>query len=271
MKRIRERFVPVALNADRLEDDADGRFFKALLTRWPQGLWVVTPGGETLGFHYHQPRPGDSFKRNQARWVEDTAAMLDEAVGRAGPLAVRQVRGGNPFPDRGVGVGKAGGVRVALSVIATRGEKQEGPPVFDSLLLTKDDWAAFAPPDGAALTWAVPPAVAAKFAPMLSPLTDSIFVPRPRDVTAAVKATVLRRAAGEVVVRYDGTWEANFARDGDPKAPVRAEQSGEAIGVFDPETRRCRSLLWVARGTYTKGPGVPPVSTAAVAEWAATE
>lgn len=268
MARVKAHFVPVTLNADRLPATPDGVFFKGLLTRWPQGLWVVTPAGKTLGFHYHTPKPGDTFKQNQARWVADTGAMLDAALKDAGPLAPRTVQATNPFPDRGVGRTRDKGVRLALTVTATRAGKPEGAPVFDSFVLTAADWATFAPPANGAKTWTISETAAEKFAPALSPLTDSIFVPRPADVFTAVVTAALERASPDVlVIRYRGEWKSRHLRDGQAAQPIPATLTGEAVGIADPATRELRSLLWVLTGTYQKGPGAPVIPTAAVVEW----
>jgi hypothetical protein len=265
---VNPNFVPVALNADRLPDTDDGRFFRNLMRQWPQGLWVVTPGGQTLGFHYYKNTPGLSFRQNQQRWVDTTVAFLEAAVKAAGPLSPRPAHAGNPFPDRGVGPTADGGARLAVSVVGLRNGRQEGPPAVDSVLLSKEEWAAFAPPAGAK-QWQVPEAVGRKFAPALSPITDSIFVPLPKDVTkAAITGNFVRETGGLWVIRYTGTWQSRHLRDGNGNYPITSEESGEGVGVYDPATRSMRSLLWVLKGTYRNGAndhrGTP---IAAVVEW----
>lgn len=236
------------------------------MQRWPQGLWVVTPAGETLAFHYHKAKPGDNYARNQQRWADDTVAMLREAVAKLGDQPPRRVPATDPFPDRGVGLTTDGGARLAVSVIGTRNGQQEGPPAVDSVRLSAAEWTAFAPP-AAQLEWAVPADVGKRFAPALSPLTDSIFVPRPADVTTAtVTARVLREADGAQVIRYRGVWESRHNRDNNPKFPIRATATGEGIGVYDPTAKRMRSLIWVLTGSYRNGSGATP--TASVIEWA---
>ena len=260
--RVKTRFVPVTLNADRLPATPEGDFFRALLVRWPQGLWVVTPGGETLGFNYHRPTPGDTYKQNVARWVAETCRMLDESARKAGPLPPRAVKATNPFPDRGVGLTTDGGARLALSVTATRNGKPEGDPVFDSFVVPNGDWAAFAPPGQQ--TWALPDSAARLFAPVMSPLTDSIFVPRPKDMTEA-KVTASR--AGNVI-RYRVALKSRHLRDGQAGQLIAANLSGEGVGELDGSGKLVR-LLFVMSGDYTKGPGASPVATAAVVEWRA--
>jgi hypothetical protein len=241
------------------------------MKQWPQGLWVVTPEGKVLAHHYHRNTPGLSYRDNAGKWVDDTVAMLEKAVRAAGKLPPRAVRAANPFPDRGVGLTQDGGARLAVSVIGQLRGKQEGAPAVDSVLLTKDEWAAFAPPDGKA-EWTLPEAVGQKFAPALSHLTDSILAPRPADVTTVeVAATVVRRADGLVVVRYTGAWRSRHLRDGNEKFPITAEATGRGVGVYDPDAKAMRSLVWVLNGKYRNGATATPVSTAAVVEWVADE
>jgi hypothetical protein len=231
------------------------------MKQWPQGLWVVMTDGKVHGFHYHKNAPGVSYKQNQQLWVDGTRKMLEDALKAVGPLPARPVRSFNPFPDRGIGPTKDGGARLAVSVIGLRNGKQDGPPAVDSILLSKDEWAAFAPPVGKA-EWSLSEAVGKKFAPAFSPLTDSIFTPRPADVTTAtVTGTVVR----EGVIRYAGRWESLHHRDGDPKFPIRSAMTGEGVGDCDPKTGQFRSLVWVLKGTYRNGSNAGPI--AAVVEW----
>jgi hypothetical protein len=268
IRLVAPNFVPVALNTDRLPDTDEGRFFRNLMKQWPQGLWVVTPDGKVLAHHYHRNTPGLSARDNAKKWVDGTLAMLEEAIRAAGTLPPRAVRAANPFPDRGVGL-TTDGARLAVSVIGQLRGKQEGAPAVDSVLLAKDEWAAFAPPDGKT-EWSLPEATGKKFAPALSHLTDSILAPRPADVTRAeITARVARQADGLVVVRYTGAWQSRHLRDGNEKFPITAEATGRGVGVYDPAAKAMRSMVWVLKGTYRNGAKATPVPTAAVVEWVA--
>jgi hypothetical protein len=260
------------LNTDRLPDNADGKFFRALMKQWPQGLWVVTTDGKVLGFHYHQAKAGESAGDGQKRWVADTVTMLRTAVKDAGPLTAREVKA-NPgtLADRGHGSTADGGARLAVSVIGLRNGRQDTPPVVDSIRLDKEDWGAFAPPGGAKVgtEWTVSEEIARQFTPALSPMTDPIFGPRPKDATTAtITATVLRADAGVMVVQYAGKWETAHNRDGDPKFPIRTTATGKAVGVFDAKTGKATALVWVLNGDYQAGALTEkPHPTAAVLEW----
>ena len=268
VRRIGENFIPLALNADRLPDTPAGKCFAGLKKQWSQGLWAVAPDGTVLGFHYHRPTPGVPYAQNQRLWVDGTIALLDDAVKKSGPLKPRGVRAGNPFPDRGVGLGRDGGVRLAVCVTAVDGAGQHaGPPAVDSFSLTKEEWAKFLPPAGGG-EWAVPEAVAKKFAPAFSPYTDHDFVPQPAGVRkAVVTGKVEREAGGLWVIRYTGRWESFQLREGRADWPVAAAAVGDAVGVYDSAKKELRSLVWVIRGNYRKEVRGGDVPFAAVVEW----
>ena len=261
--------MPVALNADRLPDSAEGKFFRALLKQWPQGLWVVTPEGKVLGFHYHKPKPGESYSEGQARWVRETATMIGDAVKDAGPLPLRDAKKKpDPFANRGKGTNPEGGVRLAVSVMALRNGKQEGPPVVDSIFVNGEQWTEFRPKGAVKVgqEWTLSEETANHFAPAFSPMTDSIFSPKPEDVTRAkVTAKIERVTESVAVVRFTGSWETAHDRDKDPKFPIRTTATGEGIGVL--EKGKLTSLTWLLSGTFQNGTNGKLQRTAAIVEW----
>jgi hypothetical protein len=273
VKLVTDNLVPVALNTDRLPDTADGRFFRNLLGDFSQGLWVVTPAGKVLGFHYHKPRPGDTWAENQRRWAADTVAFVRDALKAAGPVPPRKLGDrADPLAGRGKGATPDGDVRLAVGVVELdRAGRHQGPPVVDSAYLTAGRWAAFRPPAGAEAgrTWTIPEDAAARLAPALSPITDAIFSPRPDDVTKAVVTAKLERIGDGVgVVRYTGTWETFHNREDDPKYPVRTAATGEGVGVVDTKSGKLTAMAWVLTGTYRSHPAIDrPRRTAAVVEW----
>lgn len=264
----------MALNADRLPSTNEGKFFRSLLKQWPQGLWVVTPGGKTIGFHYHKAKPGESYADGQKRWVTDTLAMLRDAAKEAGPLARREVKS-KPgiLVGRGRGIDEDGAIRLAVSVVGYQNGQRDGPPVVDSIPLMEGQVGSFVPPGDAKIgtEWTIPESVARRFTPALSPMTDPIFSPTPTNVTTAtITAKLERGMSGVSVVRYTGRWESAHNRDGDPKFPIRTTASGEGVGVFDSKTGKPKEMVWVLTGTYRNGPAmVKPRATAAVIEWTA--
>jgi hypothetical protein len=264
---VSESFVPVALNTDRLPKDADGDFFRALMKKWPQGLWVVTPEGKTLAFDYHTPDGDKNYKENQTKWLDGTLKLLEDGKAAAGELKAREKRTVNPFPDRGLGQTKDGGVRLAATVVGLRNGKQDGAPAVDSATLTKQEWAAFTPPEKET-EWTLPDAAMKKLAVALAPVTDSIYVPRAKDVTAAeVTAKVVRTDGDLTVIKLTGKWESKHLRDGLEKFPITATATGTGVAVFDTKKKEVTSVLLVLTGTYKSGGVTTP--TAAVVEWQA--
>jgi hypothetical protein len=243
------------------------------MKQWPQGLWVVTPEGKTIGFHYHKPNPGESYGDGQKRWVADTLSMLNEAAKVAGPLTAREVKAKPEIlVGRGRGVGDDGEVRPAISVVAYLNGKRDGAPVVDSIHLSEDQAAEFAPPKDskAGTDWSIPEATARRFTPALSPMTDPIFSPTPDDATTAkITAKVERIANGVTVVRYAGNWETAHNRDKNPKFPIQSTATGDGIGVFDSATGKLKEMIWVLNGTYRIGTTEKPRTTGAVIEWTA--
>ena len=229
-----------------------------------------------LAFHYHKPKPGESAADAQKRWLDETRQMIRDAVKDAG----RSRRGGegeaNPLAGRGIGTDPDGGSRPAASVVGWLNGRRDGPPVVDSIHISAEEWAAFAPPKDKMTEgqeWTVPEAVARKFAPALGPMTDPIFTPKPGDVTTAkVTAKVERVADGVAVVRFSGEWASAHDRDGDPKYPIRTAATGEAVAVFDIKTGKPTAPVWLLKGSFRNSPPADrPRATAAVIEWTAAQ
>ena len=260
--------MPVALNADRLPDTAEGKFFRTLLKQWPQGIWVVSPDGKVLGFHYHKPKSGESYAEGQARWVRETGTVIAEALRDFGPVPMRDAKvKPDPFANRGKGTNPESGVRLAVSVLHLRNGKQEGPPVLDSIFLKGEQWGEFRPKGKVKLDqeWTISEDAANRFAPAFSPLTDSIFSPKAEDVIQAkVTAKVERVADGVAVIRFAGSWETAHNRDKDPKIPIHTAATGEGIGTLDVRTGRLTNLVWLLSGTFQNGSNGKPQRTAAI-------
>ena len=112
--------------------------------------------------------------------------------------------------------------------------------------------------------------MAKRFSPVLSPMTDSIYTPQPKDVqTATLKATIDKVEGNVARVRLTGSWEATHYREEDPKLPVRTAATAEGVMFLDAGGKSVRALLLVFKGTYRN---IPPYDkttqpTAGVVEW----
>src|SRR6185437_16916685 len=115
--------------------------------------------------------------------------------------------------------------------------------------------------------WEISADAASRFAPALSPLTDSIFSPKPEDVTVGkITARVERMTNSIAVIRLAGTWASAHDRDKNPKFPIRCMAVGDGVGVFDLRTGKLTSVIWLLSGTF-QNVTAKPQSTASVIEW----
>jgi hypothetical protein len=274
VRRVCETCVPVALNANRIPADAGGAFFKAVLKKqgWPQGIWVVAPDGRILAHHYFKPQPGEAVRAGQERWKRETQEALEAGLKAFGEVKPREPKQVESLVGRGAGCCQDGSVRVALYCRLVRGTKFEGPPVIDSVQLSKEEWAAFTPPKAqAGAGWSIRPEVAKRFVPALSPITDSIYSPRPGDAKdARLTAEVEAVTGGVARVRLTGHWETEHFRDGDGKLPLRMSADAEGVALYDVGRKKMVALLLVLKGTYRNVPPYDkPQQTTGVIEWVA--
>jgi hypothetical protein len=262
--------VPFALNTNRVPEDDGGKFFKAVLRKqdWPQGLWVVSPEGKILAFHYYRNKQGEKPAEGQARWIKETRAAIEDGLKAFGEVKPRDPQKTDPLKNRGLGTLPNGGVRLAVYAHGMHKGKKDGEPVVDSALLTAGEWAAFAPPAlTAGTTWSVPAASLGKLVPVLSPMTDAIFTPQPKDATLA-ELTGKVESVNDfgALVRFTGKLETQHNRDGDPKFPIHASAAIEGFALFRTPAQP-RALLLVTKGEYRRS--AAPQATAGVIDWRA--
>ena len=138
------------------------------------------------------------------------------------------------------------------------------------MILSVEEWKSFVPPKLEPGTeWSIPDSAARRFVPALSPITDSIYSPLPKDAkSVGIICRVERRELDKVIIRMKGNWESEHFRDGDPKLPIRANASAEGYCIYDAAAKSMTSFLMVFRGAFRN---VPPWNnsrqTAAVVEW----
>jgi hypothetical protein len=267
--------VPFALNANRIPKSEAGEFFRKVIDekKWPQGIWIVSPEGKILAFHYFRPKPEEKSAEWKARWARETREAVEEGLKAFGAVAERPpLPAADPLPERGCGCTKEGGARLAVYVTGMRNGRKEGDPVVDSVILTEKEWHSFLPEKVAqGFEWTIPEEATKRFSPVLSPMTDSIYTPQPKDVQVATLKATIDKVEGNVArVRLTGSWEATHYREEDPKLPIRTAATAEGVMFLDAGGKSVRSLLLVFKGTYRN---IPPYDkttqpTAAVVEWA---
>jgi hypothetical protein len=160
-----------------------------------------------------------------------------------------------------------------VATVSLHDGRHDGTPAIDSINLPADARAAFRPPRPAVGTrWELPGPVARSFTPALSPLTDSLYTPRPGDLTAAALRGEVEAVSGaRVLIRLSGRWTSAHDRDGGTKSPVRCTATADGLAEYDTATGRMRSLLLVFQGTFQTAPPGRARATGAVVEWRAAE
>jgi hypothetical protein len=274
---ISTRFVPVALNLYKIREAQGpaGDFFRSAYKQRPQyqGLWVVAADGKVLAAHQET--------KDLSAWRDKVLADLEEGCREFGEIRPRRVAAAEPQPDRGVGLGRDGGVTLAVTdkVIVVKDLDRElprdaiGQTFLDSIALTHAEWAAFGPPEVAEGTcWTIPEPVARRFFPLLS-LADTTF--RSSDEVTNVRLTgsvgTIRdgvaslRFEGQIAGVHHGT--ANEARKGQQCSSEARLLGGR--GTYDVRDGRMLSLTLVWDGAFRNYPPYhePPSRYGAVVEW----
>ena len=283
--QVRGHFVPVAVNLYKIRESGDdgGALFRSVQRQQPQyqGIWIVSPSGKVLAAHHEI--------KEQARWTEEVLATIHRGLTAFGPTSPRAAGNRNPLPHRGIGVQPNGAVTLALYSRYVRGGgrsqapasanpaslwlwdgpiRADGPPVIDSLDLSRDEYAAFSPPHSrAGAEWSLPGALARKFARVLSPNSDQSTMPRPDEASIAeLHATLVGVEGGQARISLRGRYEIKHLYE--CKAS-HAWAVADGIVVFDIREKKPRSLVISFRGSYRMAPPWDQVDRpiGAVAEW----
>jgi hypothetical protein len=298
---VAQDFVPAAINLYRVRQANDGsrELFQSIQRQKDQyqGIWIVSPDGKVLsGRHDYM-----DFE-NGARELLET---IDAALKAFGPVEPRRVRPSEEtagqtitadtisdfLPFRGKGVRDDGNVDLALYVRQVLGGgrqtippgvdsdrawiwdgpyRLDGPPVIDTVTLTREQWRTFSPPAAQSGTsWSVPEQVARQFTRLLSASSDQSAMPRPEDATLAeLQCTVESVSGGEARIRLTGRWEMAHAIEQDKDRMLFGTATARGVAVYDTKAQVLRSFLLVFDGTIRHGrPGASPNRTGAVAEW----
>jgi hypothetical protein len=272
---VSEHFVPIAVDKQKLIHDqnarerfADERKIAEKFTGGNTGklaVHLLTPDGEPL-------TSKEIFRMQSAGEV---LATLKEAVAKFGPVPVRRIAPTWQAPDRGFGVRPDGSVRLAAHVRHTDRQDYTARPVFDSIILTKDQWSGLQPPDrGPGSTYRVPDPVARQFSRILSASSDLSNLIRPDDLTTvelsgtvSAPARDAAAASGHLQVTLTGKLAGTrpYVNGGDP-LPGQARLAG--ILQLDSAGQPIR-LLIVFDGTFKMPWDKSARPTAAVVEWQA--
>ncbi len=273
--------MPAAINLYRVRKAADGarELFQSVQRQKDQyqGVWIVSPEGKVLaGRHDYK-----DFRHGHVELLE----TLEAGLKAFGPVDPRRAKPTNPLPHRGIGVQADGRVTLALygrqvlgggrdtipiGVASSRAWlwdgvlRPDGPTMIDSLTLSAEEWAAFAP-SGA--SWNLPEGVARKLVRLLTASSDQSGMPRPEDATVAELKGTLEDDRSRI--RFAGRWEMSRLVEGDPKRPMSAAATAEGEALYDVEGKSLRSLLLVFESVVRHGRSEGLSRAAAVVEWKA--
>jgi hypothetical protein len=262
--------VPIAVDKQQLIHATDAREKYAaerkLIEKFTGGrtghlaVHLLTPDGESL-------TDKEIFRMQSA---DEVAATLRDAVARFGPVTPRDVKPSWQPPDKGVGTRPDGSIRLALTARhADRGAHSE--PVFDSIILTKQQWQSLLPrdrTDGA--TYEIAESTVRELSRAVSASSDLSNLIRPNDLTTAkLTGTVRAMPGGRLEVRLSGelAGERKYV-NGPEMLPGRTRLDG--VLLVDSAGRPDRLLL-VGAGTFKMPWDRSPRPTAAVAEWRAKQ
>jgi hypothetical protein len=234
---------------------------------------VVSPDGKALASHQET--------EDLSHWRDKVLADLEAGCKAFGAIEPRRVGPVEPQPDRGVGARPDGGVTLAVTdkVIVVKDLDRDlprdaiGPTVLDSIALTREEWARFAPPETAeGSRWEIPETVARRLFPVLS-LSDSTFR-SPDEVTAVrLSGTVTGVRDGVAHLAFEGRiagvhhGKENEARKGQ-RCSSEARLLG-GVGRYDVRTGQMLSMTLVWDGSFRNYPPYhdPPSRFGAVVEW----
>lgn len=270
IQRIASTFVPVAVDRDKVlkGEKSGGAFLRQVMRQksLPQGMWLVTPEGRVLG-GYAGP--------NNAGRKKEVLAMLAQGAQKFGAVQPRRERPAELYPHRGVGVGKDGGVTLAVYIRFRSPGGLAGPPTIDSIALAAGEWAAFRPPEATAgENWKVPADVGREFCRCLTPLTDQATMPGPKDVTAVeISGRVVSATDGVARLVYEGriAGSGTYTINRDPNTYGKSNHGEARIrgeGLYDLKGGRLLRLGLVFDGVFRDLPPYDkPRRYVAGAEW----
>ncbi|MFO0880906.1 MAG: hypothetical protein U0840_26555 [Gemmataceae bacterium] len=273
--------MPVALNLYKVREDKGpaGDFFRSVQKQKPnyQGLWVATPEGKVLSAHQDMKTMNDP----RGKWTQSALADLQAGLKAFGPVEPRRrVEKFQSLPNRGMGTFPDGRVNLAVTdrwvfvKDLSRDPPRDalGPTVFDSIVLTTDEWKKLGPADTRSGTaWEVPEAVARKFYPVLS-ASDTVFRD-PKEITSVRLAGQVETVEGGVAyLVYTGAISGthigtrNEGKEGKPC--ISAVKLLGGVGTLDVKSGKMLSLTLVFDGSYRNYPPYDhPARFGAVVEW----
>jgi hypothetical protein len=247
---ISRNFVPVAQNLYVIREDKGpaGTFFRDVQKQRPaqyQGLYVVTAEGRVLASHQQY--------KSEKTWPQEVLADLELGLKAIGDVKPRDAKRVDPLPYRGKGVKDDGSVVLAIYLrysIKNIPLMELPNPTIDSLPLTAEEWAAWAPTKpGLGMSWNVPEGVARQFSRVLGP-SDEDSMPRPKEVSAIqFTGKVQNIEDGIAHLSYTGHLKGSHETQSN-KGKCHGEAKLTGVGKYDVKKGRMLSLTLVFDGVF---------------------
>ncbi|MGF1579025.1 MAG: hypothetical protein ACFCD0_06645 [Gemmataceae bacterium] len=250
IRLISRNFVPVAVNLYELRDTktSAAKLYRSIHKQKPQyqGYWIVSPKTKVI---YGQV----SFKSQEAQWPQEMLTNLQKVLQKIDPPEARSVKLKDLFPYRGNGVRKDGSVQMGIYVRRVLGQgKFLNNGIIDSVKFSKKEFDSFAPPRiRVGLRWRVPDDVSRKFARCLSPSSDLVSMPLPKEVDKVNLVGEVQSVNGDMVtLTYTGYISAVHKHLYDKDKTNRGYAKVEGVAKYDDKNKELRSIKLVLDGTF---------------------
>lgn len=248
--------VPVALDyAEVVDPDSpESKFLTPLLKQRQQTqcLWIFSPGGQVLG-GFESSIPLHRFEKEISNGrsvglVKNTQLQIDTALRIFGDVRPRAATTSDVGISRGVGYLANGNVCLA-QYVRRRDSSNIQSPVIASVVLSKDQLGAFAPPvTERDQTWAVSDAVVKKLCRVLSPLG---YERAPQeDWITEIRLTGQVDSIGDGFAHLKFSGHISSAEHGYIRGNIhsRQEVTLEGSGLYHLESGQIQSLQVVGSG-----------------------
>ncbi len=246
---ISKNFVPVAVNLFELREakTSAAKLYRSIHKQKPQyqGYWIVSPKKKVI---FGQV----SFKSKEENWPDEMLTNLRGVLRKLDPLPARTSKEKTPFSYRGKGVQKDGSVQFAsyLRLVVGKGTfLNKG--IVDSITFTKKEFAAFAPPrvrDG--LRWRIPDEVSRNFSRCLSPFSDLVSMPLPKEVNQVNLVGEIHSVNGNLVTLTYTGYIGGIHRHPSEKKTCRGYATIEGVATYDSKTKQLSSIKFVFDGSF---------------------
>ncbi len=241
-------FVPVAVNLYELRETNTpaAKVYRKIHKQKPQyqGFWIVTPAGKVLAGHQDY--------KSEETWPAEVYATLKKGLKAFGKVTPRKVSAHNPWPYRGKGIRPDGSARFAIYIRNINNGRLGGPGIIDSLTLSAKEFRELSPrafQKGA--SWIVPDKVSRKLCKCLSPDSDLVTLPLPKEVKKVnLVGTVFDVKGNVAILTYQGNISAVHRHLYEKNKTNRCTARIQGAAEYDMKSRKMQALVFVLDGIF---------------------